>query len=168
MMVGAKIVLNVGPAVARDGLARLADSGWMMSLPLQDQCSAPPAGHRAPEVVAVTFGKVPVSVGTCTLLSVRWESAEPGDQFTVVLDADITLAPGAGRDSSTLTLAGVCRLPPRTLTAEGYERARMQVIEAARGFISSVAQAVTRHAARDGDQPQGQAWSWVTGLPRTE
>jgi hypothetical protein len=168
MMVGAKIVLNMGPAAARDGLARLADSSWMMSLPRQDQRSGPPARHRGPEVVAVTFGKLPVSAGTCTLLPVRWESAEPGDEFTVVLDADITLAPGAERDSSTLTLAGVCRLPPGTLTAEGYERARVQMIEAARGFISSVAHAVTRHAARDGDQPQGQAWSWVTGLPRTE
>ncbi len=157
MMVGAKIVLNIGSAAARDGLAKLADSGWMMSLP----------GSR-PEVVAVTFGKLPVSAGSCTLLSVRWESAEPGDEFTVVLDADITLAPGTGRDSSTLTLAGVCRLPPGTLTAEGYEPARVQVIEAARGFISSVAEAVTRHAARGGEQPQGQAWSWVTGLPRTE
>ena len=90
-----------------------------------------------------------------------------GDEFAVLLDADIILAPAAGQACSTLTLAGVCRLPPGTLLADGYEPARAQVIEAARESITSVADTVT-HSADQGQEPwtRGEARSWVTGLPR--
>jgi hypothetical protein len=84
----------------------------------------------------------------------------------VLLDADITLAPAAGEGRSTLTLAGVCRLPPGTLTTGDYELARRQVIEAARESITNIADTVTRSAARGQNQPRGQAWSWLTGIPR--
>ena len=166
MRIGAKIMLNVGLDDARDGLARLADTGWMMSLPRQDPYPGHPAGHaRHGLQVAVTFGRMSVSADSF-VLPVRWESAEPGDAFTVLLDADITLAPDAGEGRSTLTLAGVCRLPPGTLTSDGYELARMQVIEAARESITSIADTVTRSAACGQKQPRGQAWSWLTGIPR--
>ena len=166
MRIGAKIMLNVGLDDARDGLARLADTSWMMSLPRQGPHPGHPAGRARPGLpVAVTFGRMAVSAGSF-VLPVRWESAEPGDEFTVLLDADITLAPDAGEGHSTLTLAGVCRLPPGTLTTDGYELARMQVIEAARESITSIADTVTRFASHGQEQSQGQAWSWLTGLPR--
>jgi hypothetical protein len=166
MRIGAKIMLNVGLDDARDGLARLADTSWMMSLPRQDQHPGHPAGHARPGLpVAVTFGRMAVSAGSF-VLSVRWESAEPGDEFTVLLDADLTLAPDAGEGRSTLTLAGVCRLPPGTLTSDGYDLARMQVMAAARESVTSIADMVTRSAARGEEHPPGQAWSWLTGIPR--
>jgi len=165
MRIGAKIMLNVGLDDARGGLAKLADTSWMMTLPRQDPHPGHPAGHARPGLpVAVTFGGMAVSAGSF-VLPVRWESAEPGDEFTVLLDADITLAPDAGEGRSTLTLAGVCRLPPGTLTTGDYELARMQVIEAARESITSIADTVTRSAARGQKQPPGQAWSWLTGIP---
>lgn len=43
----------------------------------------------------MTFGKPAASAGSSMVLSVQWESVEPGDEFTVLLDADITLAPAA-------------------------------------------------------------------------
>ena len=166
MRIGAKIMLNVGLDDARDGLAKLADTGWMMSLPRQDPHPGHPAGHARPGLpAAVTFGRMAVSAD-CFVLPVRWESAEPGDEFTVLLDADITVAPDAVEGRSMLTLAGVCRLPPGTLASDGYELARMQVMEAAREFITSIAETVTRSAARGQEQPCGQAWSWLTGIPR--
>jgi hypothetical protein len=166
MRIGAKIMLNVGLDDARVGLARLADTCWMMSLPRQDPHPGHPVGHTRPGLpVAVTFGSIAVSAGSF-VLSVRWESAEPGDVFTVLLDADITLAPDTGEGHSTLTLAGVCRLPPGSLTSDGYELARMQVIEAARESITNIADTVTRYAASGQKQPRGQAWSWLTGIPR--
>jgi hypothetical protein len=166
MRIGAKIMLNVELNAAREGLARLADTSWMMSLPRQDSHPGHPAGRPRPGLpVAVTFGRLAVSGDSC-VLSVRWESAEPGDEFTVLLDADITLAPDAGEGRSTLTLAGVCRLPPGTLTSDGYDQARMQVMQAARESITSIADTVTRSASHGEKRLQGQAWSWLTGVPR--
>jgi hypothetical protein len=166
MRIGAKIMLNVELSAAREGLATLADTSWMMSLPRQDSHPGHPAGCSRPGLpVAVTFGRLTVSADSC-VLSVRWESAEPGDEFTVLLDADITLAPDAGEGRSTLTLSGVCRLPPGTLTSDGYELARMQVIEAAKESITNIADTVTRSASHGEKQSQGQAWSWLTGMPR--
>jgi hypothetical protein len=110
-------------------LAELAESGWIMSLPQQQEAycghsAGHPTGHPArhprpglpgsgggPALVAVTFGKPAASAGPGTLLPVQWESVEPGDGFTVLLDGDITLAPVAGKTHSTPTLAGFCRLP---------------------------------------------------------
>jgi hypothetical protein len=179
MRIGATIMLNIGVNTAREGLAELAGTSWMMSLPRQDprcgQAGGHPAGRGLPaadgpaEMVAVTFGQLAVPAEADALLAVRWESAEPGDQFVVLLDADILLGPAAGQASSMLTLAGSCRLPPGTLIADGYELARAQVIEAAREFITDVADAVTCSGAQ-GQEPRtrGEAQSWVTGLPRQQ
>jgi hypothetical protein len=94
----------------------------------------------------VTFGKPAAAAGSGTMLPVRWESVEPGDEFTVLLGAGITLTPAADEGHSTLTLAGFCRLPEGTLTADGYEQARAQATEATRTFITSVAATVTASA----------------------
>jgi hypothetical protein len=184
MRIGAKIVLNTGIDNARDGLAALADSGWMMNLPRRQEAyygpsAGHPTGHPAgrarpglpaseggPGPVAVTFGKPAPSGGSGTALPVQWESMELGDEFTVLLDGDITLTPAADQGHSTLTLAGFCRLPEGTLTVDGYAQARAQVTEAARTFMSSVAATAARCADPGGEpEPSGPAWSWLTGLP---
>ena len=187
MRIGATITLNIGVDAARDGLAELADTSWMMSLPRQDPRSGQPGGHptgrgrpsrpsrpsRAAAgggagTIAVTFGKLAVLAEAGALLPVRWESAEPGDEFAVLLDADIILGT-AGQGCSTLTLTGAGRLPPDTLIADGYELAREQVTEAAREFITSVADVATCSGAQ-GQEPRtrGEARSWVTGVPRQQ
>ena len=57
-------MLNIGLDTARNGLAELADTGWMMSLPRQDPRSGHPAGQGRPAAsggaIAVTFGKLAV------------------------------------------------------------------------------------------------------------
>jgi hypothetical protein len=184
MRIGAKIMLNTGIDATRDELASLAGSGWMINLPQRQEAyrgraAGHPSGHPAgrarpglardggPGPVAVTFGQPAASAGSGTVLPVQWESVEPGDEFTVLLDGDITLAAADGQANSILTLAGFCRLPDRTLTADGYQQARAQVIEAARAFITSLAATVTRSAGPGGEEQQpGTAWSWLTGLPQ--
>lgn len=177
MMIGAKIVLNTVMDAARDELAGLAGASWMMSLPQRRNAyGAHPAGRArpglpadsGPGLVAVTFGSNAVSATARVLLPVRWEAVEPGDQFTILLDGDITLAPASAQGSSSLTLAGVCRMPPGTLTAGDREQARLQVIEVSREFITSVARIVTRATDVGPEQePLGQAWSWLTRPPGT-
>ena len=174
-------MLNVKLNAARGGLAGLADTSWMMSLPRQDPRSGQPGGHPAGHAlpsrpaadggtgtIAVTFGKLSVPAEGGALLPARWESAEPGDEFAVLLDADIILSAAADQ-ACILTLAGVCRLPLGTLIADGYEQARAQVTEAAREFITSVADVVTCSGAQ-GQEPRtrGEARSWVTGVPRQQ
>ena len=184
MRIGAKIVLNTGIDAARDGLAELADRCWMMDLPqrraaYRGHSAGHPTGHPAgtarpglpgsgggPGLVAVTFGRPAASAGSGSVLPVRWESVEPGDEFTVLLDGDITLAPAAEQGDSTLSMAGSCRLPEGSLTADGYEQTRSQVIEAARAFISDVAATAARSADPGREQElSGGASAWLTGLP---
>jgi hypothetical protein len=184
MRIGAKIILSTGIDTARDGLAELAGSGWMMNLPQRREAhcghsarhpTGHPAGHARPGLpgngaepgpVAVTFGKQAASAGSVAVLPVQWESVEPGDEFTVMLDGDITLAPADEQAHSTLALAGFCRLPHCDLIAEDYALARKQVIEAVRTFITSVAVTVTCSAEPGREQgPPGPASSWLTGFP---
>jgi len=185
MRITAKIMLNTGIDAARAGLAGLAGSGWMMNLPQPQEAyrghsAGHPSGHPAgrtrpglprrvdgPGHVAVTFGEAAAPAGSGTGMPVQWECVEPGDGFTVLLDADITLAADAGPGHSTLTLAGFCRLPDGTLAEDGCEQGRAQVLEAARAFITSVAASVTCAAEPGREQePPGQAQSWLTGLPQ--
>lgn len=175
MRIGARIRLNSGFDVVRDGLALLADSGWMMNLwPASRPHPEHPAGSSRPGmpvhplVVAVTFGKP--AVGDCDMvLPVRWESVEPGDEFTVLLDGDVTLAREDGQGHRTLTMAGFCRVPCGVATSGDFERARVELAEAARIFITSVATAAMPAPGPGQDRDvTGPAWSWVNGgLPRT-
>ena len=177
MMIGAKIMLHTEMDATRDELADLAGASWMMSLPQRQAAySGHPAGHAwpglpadgGPGLVAVTFGNMAASTAARVLLPVSWESVAPGDAFTVLLDGDITLAPAIAQGRSSLTLAGVYRMPPITLTADDCEQARLQAIEASRDFITSVARTVTRSLDPGPEQePLGSAWSWLTGHPGT-
>jgi hypothetical protein len=174
MIIGAKIVLNTGVDAAREGLGGLAGGTWMLSVPRQRAAraghpagSAPrgPAGPGRAGPVAVVFGDTIAARGPDVALPVRWESLEPGDEFTVLLAADITVAAVAGQETVMLTLAGVCRLSG-TLDAYPHENARTQVAEMAGVFITSVADAVTRSAAPRPDvKPAGSPWIWLSELP---
>jgi hypothetical protein len=174
MRIGAKIMLSSGLDAACDGLASLADSSWMMTLPQQQDVYryGHPAGLARPGLprlgggaglVAVTFGAPLTAPGSSGTLPVQWESVELGDAFTVLLAGNIDLAPAAPQGHSTLSLAGFCRL--LHLADVDDEQAKVDLLEnMARSFIMSVAVAVADFAS-PGHQPQppGPATSWVNG-----
>ncbi len=156
-MTGAKIMLETGMQAARDGLIELAGATWMMSLPQRQAAYRDhPAGRARPHLsaddgtglVAVTFGDGVVLAAGRVTLSVRWEPVEPGDEFTVLLDGSVTLAPAATRERSELVLAGTCAMPRRALTPEGCEQVRRELDEASREFITSVADGLVHAAGR--------------------
>lgn len=176
MRIGAKIMLNTGLDAACAGLASLADSSWIMTLPQQQAAhpSGHPAGSAGPArpgigggtgLVAVTFGTSAAAPGSSGSLAVQWESVEPCDALAVLLVGDIILGPAlaASLGQSTLVLAGFCWLLPAA--GGGNEQARVEFLkEVARSFITSVAVAVASSAG-PGHQPQppGEASSWVYG-----
>jgi len=174
MRIGAKIMLNTGLDAARAGLASLADSSWMMTLPHRQAThpSGHPAGSTRPGLpgigggtglVGVTFGAPAAAPGSSGSLAVQWESMEPCDALAVLLVGDIVLAPAASPGQSTLVLAGLCRLLPAV--GGGNEQARVEFLkEVARSFITSVAVAVA-NSADPGHRPQppGPASSWAYG-----
>jgi len=175
MIIGAKIVLNASAAAAREGLAGLAGGTWMLSVPQRRVArGGHPAGSALPcpagpgrtGSVAVVFGDLAAAgCADVVVLPVRWESLEPGDEFTVLLDADITLDRVCGQETGVLTLAGVCRLSG-TLSADSHEHARTQITEAAGAFITSVADFVTGSAIpRRVHKPAGPAMTWLHELP---
>lgn len=169
-------MLNTGISTARDGLASLADVGWLMNVPrYQDPYRGHPAGRARPAplipggrtgLVAVIFGSLSPLAGPTVTLPVRWESLEPGDECTVLLDGDIALAPLLAHAASILTLGGTCRMLPVALTEDGYKQARLQVTETARVFITSIA-LILAESIDQGQQALGPALSWLTGQPQT-
>jgi hypothetical protein len=170
MMTGAKIVLNTRMDAVRDGLAALAGTSWMMSLPqLQAAYSGHPAGRGRPGLsadsgaglVAVTFGDMATPAADRLVLPVRWEPVEPGDEVTVELNGSIALAPAADRGHSALTLAGFCQEPPGAPAPDVRAQPGPELMEASRDLIVNVARDVT-HAAGLGPEhdPLGPAWAW--------
>jgi hypothetical protein len=172
MRIGAKIMLSTGLDAARDGLAGLADSGWLMRLPSRPEAGyghpagAALPGYRGPGggagLVAVMFGALPASSGSPGQLPVHWESLDPDDALALLLVGDITPAVAA-QGNSTLTLAGFCRLLPG---AHGsYEQGRLDAVkEAVRSFITGVALAIAPSAGSGPEPPSpGPAWAWLTG-----
>lgn len=164
-------MLDAGLDAARDGLASLADSSWMMSLPPRPDTyrGGHPAGSARPDatdssgagLIAVTFGGVPAAPGSSESLPVQWESVDLHDALDMLLAGNITPASAASPGHTTLTLAGFCRLLPAT--GAGPEQARVDLLkEVARSFITSVAGAVADYA-EPGHQPPGPASSWVNG-----
>jgi hypothetical protein len=166
MMAGAKIILNMGMDAACNGLADLAGATWMISLPKRQAArSRHPAGRGRPGLpadggaglIAVTFGNMTAPAADRIVLPVGWEPVEPDDEFTVQLDGTITLAPAAAQGCSALTLSGACQVPPAALTANGCHQVRLELIEAAREFITSVARDIAPDA---GPGSLGQSWAW--------
>lgn len=159
-MTGAEIMLETGMQAARDGLADLAGSTWIMSLPQRQAAyHGHPAGRGRPGLpadegtglVAVTFGNRAVLAQECVILSVRWEPMEPGDEFTVLLDGSVTLAPAAAPEQSVMTLTGTCETRAGAMTPDACEQLSRELSEASREFITNVADDVT-HAAGSGPE----------------
>ena len=169
-------MLNTEVGAARDGLAGLADVGWLMRLARQQgPYQGHPAGRaRAPldaaggtiDLIAVIFGPLSPTAGPMAVLPVRWERLEPSYEDAVLLDGDIALAPLLGHAHTTLTLGGTCPTLPAVLTDDSHDQARLQVMETARAFIASVADILVG-SPDPGQQPPGPAWSWLTGQPQT-
>lgn len=185
MIIGAKILLAADSDAACEGLARLAGDSWLLSMAQHEVRGGHPAGSARPGaqvprqrgLIAVEFGELAPPDGACAVLPVRWESLEAGDSFTVLLDADMTVAPVTGQSYGVLTLAGVCRLAG-SLNVGTHEQNRALVTAAARTFITSVADAVTRDAVTRGAVTRGRtsglpqptaspALSWLSELPGT-
>ena len=170
MMTGAKIILNTGMDAARDNLAGLAGASWMMSLPQRRAAYAQhPAGRGKPGLraeggsglVAVMFGDMATPAPDRVVLPVTWEPVEPGGEFTVQLDGNITLAPATEQGHSALTLTGACPMPPGALTAGARQHVRAELMDASREFITSVARDII-HTAGPGPEQDltGPSWAW--------
>ena len=170
MIAGARIVLNVRLDAARDGLAGLAGASWMMSLPRRRAAhNGHPAGRGRPglsadggtRLVAVTFGSVTASAADQIILPFRWEPAEPGGGLTVQLSGSLTLARAVACGHSSLSLAAICQIPSGALAPDDFEQIRLELMEASREFITTVARDVSR-AAGSGSEPGpvGPAWAW--------
>lgn len=170
-------MLSTELGAARDGLARLGGNGWLMSLPQQhgghgghpagSALPGCPGSRGEPCLVAVTFGQPVATAGSRLVLPVQWEQVNPGDEFTVLLDGDVTLASADGQASRMLTLAGFCRVPGAMAAADDFELSRVQLAEGACAFITEVAGTVVPMPT-PGQQREslGPAWSWLNGLPR--
>ena len=170
MMTGAKIILDTGMDAVRDGLAGLVRASWMMSLPLRQAAyCGHPAGRGRPGLaadggaglVAVTFGDMLGPAPDRMVLPVRWEPVEPGDELTVEWHGSITLAPAATRERSALTLAGFCQAPSGALIPDGRQQVRLELMEASREFITTVARDVTRAGGLCPERDLlGPVWAW--------
>jgi hypothetical protein len=166
MMTGAKVILRIGTDAARDGLAGLSGASWVMSLPQrQGAYGGHPAGRGRPGMaagggagmIAVTFGDMTAPAADHIVLPVSWEPVEPDDKFAVQLSGSITLAPATAQGCSALTLSGVCQVSPRALIPGGCDQVRLELTEAAREFIISVARDIVPGA---GSGALGQCWAW--------
>jgi len=166
MMTGAKIILRTELDAARDGLAGLAGASWMMSLPRRRAAySGHPAGRGRPGfvadggagLIAVTFGIMTAPAADHVVLPVGWEPVEPDDEFTVQLKGSLILAPATTQGHCALTLSGVCQVPRAALTLGGRDQVRLELVEAAREFITGVARDITLGA---GSGSLGQFWAW--------
>jgi hypothetical protein len=143
MFVGDEVLLDAGFGVARARLADLAlsDALQRASEDAYRHGIAGPVGGLARVHVRELAGKER-SAG----LAIRWEVAGADGALFPVLDADITLIPGAG-GTAVLALAGVYR-PPH---ARASERAvlRQLTSTAIRSFLGRVAAEIVR-APRSG------------------
>ena len=108
-------------------------------------------------LVAVTFGEITAPAADHVVLPVGWEPVAPDDGFTVQLSGSITLAPATAQGCCALTLSGVCQAPPRALTQDGCDQVRLELTEASREFITSVARDIIQDA---GSGSLGQSWAW--------
>jgi hypothetical protein len=160
MFVGAEVLLEVGFEVARERLARLAESGVLIS------ASQDAYGRETARLVRVGIAGLSKLVrvqarelartDTSAGLAIRWEATGPGGPLFPVLDADIRLAP-AGEHLTLLTIAGSYR-PPLGRLGEGLDRAILHRVADAtiRGFLTRVAAQIgDRQGAAEATAPDG-------------
>ncbi|HEY6311379.1 MAG TPA: hypothetical protein VIY52_11320 [Streptosporangiaceae bacterium] len=147
MFVGEEVQLDVGFALARERLLRLAEGGALLS-PSEDSYDYGTAGlarvglpglAKLVRVQVRDLAWTDLSAG----LAIRWEATGPGGGLFPVLDADITLAP-AGEQGSVLSVAGVYR-PPLGALGQALDRAVLRRVAAAtiRRFVAQVAARIT-------------------------
>ena len=97
MFVGDEMRLDVGYAIARERLMRLAEGGTLLSTSeaAYDHATAGLAKVGIPglsKLVRVQVRELTRTEGSAGL-AIRWEATGPGGGLFPVLDADITLAP---------------------------------------------------------------------------
>jgi hypothetical protein len=143
VFVGDETLVDVGFAVACERLAKLAESGTLISTSRDaySHGTARVARVRAAGLSKLVRIQIRELSGTteCAGLAMRWEATGPGGGLFPLLDADIRLAP-AGRHATMLMLAGVYRAPLGSL-GEALDRAVLHRVAAAtiRSFVSRVA-----------------------------
>jgi hypothetical protein len=160
MFVGDEALLEVSFEVARERLARLAETGMLIGAS-QDAYSHETA-HIVRVGVAGLSKLVQVQVrelartDTSAGLAIRWEATGPGGRLFPVLDADIRLAPDGERVTS-LTIAGSYR-PPLGALGEALDRAMLHRVADAtiRSFLAEVAAQIGgRPGAAEATAPNG-------------
>jgi len=149
VFVGDEMRLDVGYAIARERLMRLADGGTLLSTSedAYDHAAAGLAKVGIPglsKLVRVQVRELTRTEGSAAL-AIRWEATGPGGVLFPVLDADITLAPAgdagdAGDGATVLAMAGVYR-PPLGALGQALDRAILHRVALAtiRGFLAGLA-----------------------------
>jgi hypothetical protein len=164
MFVAGTVRAEVSFALAQPRLARLAwDDGLLGASQaaygsgLTGSAGADPPGlPQVAEVVRARLGDL-IADGNSARVALRWEAAAAGGDLFAALDADLTLAP-AGNRVTTLTLAGVYRLPPGTQGNGPGQAVVRRVAEATiQAFLDRVAAAIT---------VSGPASEWNGGTSR--
>ena len=167
MFVGDEVLVDVGFAVARERLARLAHSSVLISAS-EDAYGhgtaglarvGPPGLSKLVRVQARELARTNGSAG----LAVRWEATGPSGLFPV-LDADITLVP-SGEHATRLTMAGAYR-PPLGLLGQALDRAVLHRVAATtvRGFLARVAAWISAQPdAMEASAPNGAGASPAPG-----
>lgn len=152
MFVGDEVLLEVSFAVAREELARLAESSALIGAS-HDAYSDEEAHLRVgvaglSKLVRVQVRELTQS-DTSAGLAIRWEATGPGGRLFPVLDADIRLAP-AGERAALLTIAGSYR-PPLGSFGEALDRAILHRVATATisSFLAQVAARIGGHAGAD-------------------
>jgi len=149
MFVAGTVRAEVSFALAQPRLARLARGHGLLGASqaaygsgLTGLSGADPLGlPQVAEVVRVRLGDLTAD-GNTARVALRWEVAADGGLFAA-LDADLTLAPPGNR-VTTLTLAGVYRLPPG-IQGNGPGQAVVRGVAEAtiQAFLDRVAAAIT-------------------------
>jgi hypothetical protein len=146
VFVGDEMRLDVGYAIARERLLRLAEGGTLLSTSedAYDRGTAGLAKVGIPglsKLVRLQVRELSRTEGSAGL-AIRWEATGPGGGLFPVLDADITLAPAgdAGDRATVLTVAGVYR-PPLGALGQALDRAILHRVAVAtiRGFLTGLA-----------------------------
>ena len=150
MFVAGQVQAEVSFALAQARLARLVRAGGLLDashaaygaglarLVLAD----PPGGlPQVAGLVRVHSGDL-TTRGDSVHAALRWEAIAPGGEPFPALYADLTLSP-AGDQATTLTLAGVYRLPPGTEgNGPGQAVVRHVATTTIQAFLDRVATAI--------------------------
>ena len=143
VFVGDEISLEISFAAARERLARLADSGVLVSTSEEAYSRETTSMMRVgagglSKLVRVQVREL-INTGTSAGLAIRWEATGPGGMLFPVLDADIRLIP-AGEHGCLLGVTGSYR-PPFGPLGEALDRAILHRVATAtiRGFLAQLA-----------------------------